>query len=33
MNNSTPEIDNTKLPKLPHVGPRSTSKVLMIVLP
>jgi len=33
MSNSTPEIDITKLPKLPHVGSRSTSKVLMIVLP
>nr|CAB3467885.1 unnamed protein product [Digitaria exilis] len=33
MGNSTPEIDITKLPKLPHINPRSTSKVLMIVLP
>lgn len=33
MGNTTPEIDITKLPKLPHVGSRSPSKVLMIVLP
>ncbi|KAG0514074.1 hypothetical protein BDA96_10G158400 [Sorghum bicolor] len=33
MGNTTPEIDITKLPKLPRVGSRSPSKVLMIVLP
>ncbi|CAN6197898.1 unnamed protein product [Urochloa humidicola] len=33
MGNSTQGIDITKLPKLPHDVPRSTSKVLIIVLP
>jgi hypothetical protein len=33
MGNTTPEIDITKVPKLPCVGSRSPSKVLMIVLP
>ncbi|XP_066373549.1 L-type lectin-domain containing receptor kinase SIT2-like [Miscanthus floridulus] len=33
MGNTTLEIDITKLPKLPRVGSRSPSKVLMIVLP
>ena len=33
MGNTTPEIDITKLPKLPRVGSRSPSKVLMTVLP
>lgn len=33
MSNTTPEIDITKLPKLPRVGSRSPSKVLTIILP
>lgn len=33
MGNTTPEIDITKLPKLPRVGSRSPSKVLTIILP
>jgi hypothetical protein len=33
MGNSTPEIDITKLPKLPCYGPRSTSTILRIVIP
>ncbi|KAL6606054.1 hypothetical protein ACP70R_041707 [Stipagrostis hirtigluma subsp. patula] len=33
MGNTAPEIDITKLPKLPTVGLRSASKLLMIVLP
>jgi serine/threonine protein kinase len=33
MNGAAPTIDPTKLPKLPHLGPKPRSKLLEIVLP